>query len=158
MSRVNKLNIMSWNIQSRDGLNGNKLHDPEFIKLLTSSDIFCKNPSKLKNICLNKQRLNNNGGGVAICYSRKISAGIKQFKTETKAEYLAVILDKSFFSLKTDILLITCYIPPQSSKYLRRNEIHPFDDLNSLLCNTADKFDIIICGDFNSRTQTLNDN
>ena len=162
MSKVNKLSFMSWNIQSRDGLNGNKLHDPEFIKLLISSDIFClqecRKPIKIeKYICLNKRRPNNSGGGVAICYSRRISPGIKEYKTEPKSEHLAVVLDKTFFSLKKDTLLISCYIPPQSSKYLRRNGIQPFDELNSLLCKTADKFDIIICGDFNSRTQTLDD-
>ena len=159
---LNKLNITSWNIQSRDGLNGNKLYDPEFTKLLTPSDIFClqecRKPIKIpKFICLNNQRPNNNGGGVAICYSRKLAGGIKEYKTKNKSDILAIILDKSFFSLKKDTLLITCYIPPQSSKYLRKNEIQPFDDLNSLLCETADKFDMIICGDFNSRTQTIND-
>ena len=159
---MNKINISSWNIQSRDGLNGNKLLDPEFNKILTSSDIFClqecRKPVKIPNfICLNNLRRNNNGGGVSIGYSRKLSAGITEYKLANKTDILAVVLSKSYFSLKKDVLLITCYIPPQSSKYVKKNGIQPFEDLTSILINTADTFDIIVCGDFNSRTQNIND-
>lgn len=53
-------------MQSRDGLNGNKLHDTEFTKLITSSDIFClqecrKSIKIPKFICLNNLRPDNNG-------------------------------------------------------------------------------------------------
>ena len=159
---TNKLNILSWNIQSRDGLNGNKLHDAEFCKLLEASDIFClqecRKPVKIpKFICLNKQRPNKNGGGVTIGHSRRLAGGIQEYKLVNKTDMLAITLNKSFFSLKKDILLINCYIPPQGSKYLKNSGLQPFEELNSILTDTSDKYDIIICGDFNSRTQTIND-
>ena len=33
----------------------------------------------------------------------------------------------------------------------------PFEVLNTLLAETSDKFETIVCGDFNSRTDTKND-
>ena len=153
------LSILSWNIQSRDGVNGNKLDDKEFVKQISNYDIFClqecRKNIKLPNfICYNRQRPHTSGGGVCIGFSRRLTGGIKQYDTGEKVDLLAVVLDQHFFNLKKDILLITCYIPPSNSSYTKNRAIDPFDDWTSVLVNAGNKYDIVLCGDFNSRTQS----
>ena len=160
--RTNNVTILSWNIQSRDGPADNKLNDKEFSNHLTSVDIFClqecRKPIKVpKYVCLNKLRNNSTGGGVTIGYSRKLQGGVKKFDTGNKIDLLAVTLNKDFFKRKRDILLITCYIPPSNSSYLKKVKKDPFADLLTLLEEVGDKYDIVVCGDLNSRCQLLED-
>ena len=151
------LSILSWNIQSRDSSEGNKLLNENFVKKVNRSDIFCLQETRKvikipHYICFNKLRSNGRGGGVSIGFSRKLSGGIRRYNTGKREDILAVVLDKSFFKLSNDILLITCYIPPSNSSYVKKVDYDPFEELNTLLEETSEKFDIILCGDFNSRT------
>lgn len=75
-----------------------------------------------------------------------------------KVDILAVTLDRHFFKRKRDILLVTCYIPPANSSYLKKiGNKDPFNDLITLLGEVEDKFDCILCGDFNSRCKSIED-
>lgn len=156
------ISIKSWNIQSRDGLTGNKLQELKFTDLITSSDIFClqENRKTIKlpgYVCYNNLRKNSTGGGVAIGYSRRLLGGIKRYDIGKRTDILAITLDKSFFNLKRDRLLINCYIPPSNSSYIKRHNREPFNDLTTLLEEVDNRFDITICGDFNSRCQNIVD-
>ena len=118
------LKILSWNIQSRNGINGNKLNDQSFVNLITKCDIFClqecRKDIKIPNfICFNKQRQNSSGGGVTLGFSRRLAGGVRRYNTGNKVDLLAVVLDKTFFKCQKDILLVTSYIPPNNSSYIK---------------------------------------
>ena len=162
MSIEKSLKIISWNIQSRDGPTGNKLNDKSCVDTLTSADIFClqecrKNIKVPKCICYNNLRPSSSGGGVTIGFSRRLLGGIKRFDTGNKIDILAIVLDKTFFRRKRNVLLITCYIPPSNSSYLKKHDRDPFNDLTTLLEEVEGQYEIILCGDFNSRCQSLNE-
>ena len=85
--------------------------------------------------------------------------GITKYDTGKKTDLLAVVLKKNFFLCQRDIMLICCYVPPANSSYLKKNHIeNPFDDLQLLLAEIDwDSYDVIICGDLNSRSKDNDD-
>ena len=156
------LKILSRNIQNRDRIKGNKFDDEQFSKQITSNDIFClqecRRNIKVPNfVCYNKQRSKSTGGGVCIGFSRHLLGGIRQYDIGNRVDLLAVVLNKQFFKVKRDILLINCYIPPSNSSYIKRLNIDPYEHLTSLLIEVGSKYEIILCGDFNSRSQSLSE-
>ncbi len=64
-------------------------------------------------------------------------------------------MDNSFFEMNNDIYICNCYIPPENSKLLKENCISPFEDLRTELENFGAKGNLIIMGDFNSRTVSI---
>ena len=156
------IKILSWNIQSRDGLEGNKLADKQFTKTLNDHDIFClqecRKEVKIPNyVCYNKLRPNHKGGGVCIGFARYLMGGIQKYDTKSRRDILAITLDSDFFGFRRNVILISCYIPPINSPGMKQTNGDPFDDLLDLLEEVDNKYDVILCGDFNSRTQTTTD-
>ena len=152
---------MSWNIRSRDTITGNKTNDKDFIDILNKCDIFClqetRKEIKIPNyICYNMLRNNGRGGGVCIGIKRSLSQGISKIGTLTKNDLLAIKLNKSFFKLNQDIILITCYIPPSNSTYLKKQD-DPFTSISEILETLDPSSNIILCGDFNARTGGIED-
>lgn len=155
------LSVSSWNIRSRDGLLGSKTDDKEFLSLLKKCDIFClqetRKTVKIPNyLCYNKLRDNGTGGGVSIGIKRNLASGVSRLPTSDN-DILAIKLKKEFFKTEEDIVIVTCYVPPSNSSYLKKQQNDPFENIS----NTINSFDfphqIIICGDFNARTEKRSD-
>ena len=84
----NNLKVLSWNIRSRNTLEGNKLNIAEFRSILERHDIICLQETKaiinLENYkCYNSNRklsnsdkINPKSGGVAILVRKELSKGI----------------------------------------------------------------------------------
>ena len=128
--KQNVLNIMSWNIRSRDSVCGNKTNEKEFNDILNTCDIFClqetRKEIKIPNyVCYNKLRPNGRGGRVCIGVKRCLSHGISKVDTLNKSDTLGIKLNKSFFKTCKDTILITCYIPPGNSSYLKKTGSRP---------------------------------
>ena len=153
---------MSWNIRSRDSACGNKTIEKEFNDILNNCDIFClqetRKEIKIPNfVCYNKLRPNGRGGGVSIGVKRSLSNGISKIDTLNKPDTLGIKLNKNFFKTVKDTILLTCYIPPGNSSYLKKQDLDPFDSLSSILEKIDPSSNIILCGDFNARSGGLED-
>ena len=124
------LSLMSWNIQSRDSTEGNKLEDPDFINTLKDSDIICfqetRKPPKLCNYkAFNSTRPGQSSGGVSILYKTGISGGVTHYKSNISIDFVTIKLNKNFFHTKNDIYIVCFYIPPSNSSYRKRQEKIP---------------------------------
>ena len=161
----NKLEILSWNIQSRNSrVEGNKCLQPDFLKLITSADLIClqetKKPIKIQNYrCYNSNRPGGPklGGGVAILVDNKIRQGATRVSTPTTHDAIAVKLSKHFFNTKKDTYIICVYISPSTSPYRKRLTTNPWDLVSEFISSLKSKGDIIVCGDMNARTSTTPD-
>ena len=156
------LKILSWNIQSRNlKYEGNQFFIPEFQSLIAQNDIVClqetKNPIKFENYrCFNNLRPGGSkaGGGVAILINNEISKGITQYKTPHINDVITIKLHKNYFHTSKDTYIMCVYISPESSPYRKRQPGNPCDAINDLISDLNNKGEIIVCGDFNSRTST----
>ena len=83
-----------------------------------------------------------------------LSKGLTQIKSKSP-DLKLLRLDKTFFHLDNDIYLCNCYIPPQNSNILKQYNEIPFDILRTELHMFGSKGDLIILGDFNSRTGNI---
>ena len=110
-------------------------------------------------VCYNKLRTGHKGGGVCIGFARNLMGGIKTYDSKSRHDILTVTLDSTFFGLRVrrNVILITCHIPPSNSSFLNKIQFEPFEQLLELLAEVENKYDIILCGDFNSRTKTTMD-
>ena len=66
--------------------------------------------------------------------------------------------DKKYFDLDNDIYMCNCYIPPQNSPIWKQNTDNAFDILQKELTCFGTKGDIVLIGDFNSRTGNTQEN
>ena len=64
------------------------------------------------------------------------------------------ILDKSVFGLENDLYLGCVYIVPENSTYLKHNE---YDLLLDDVAKIPSECRILLCGDYNARTNVLSD-
>ena len=153
---------MSWNIQSRDTTEGNKLEDPDFINRLKDSDIICfqetRKPPKLCNYkAFSSTRPGQSSGGVSILYKTGISGGVTHYKSNISVDFVTIKLNKNFFHTKNDIYIVCFYIPPSNSSYRKRQEKNPWELLNDHTMALSTKGSVILCGDTNARTSTKPD-
>ena len=153
---------MSWNIQSRNSKEGNKLEDPDFINRLKDADIVCfqetRKPVKLCNYkAYNSTRPGQSNGGVAILYKTGISGGVSHYRSNLSQDFVTIKLNKNFFHTKKDLYIVCFYISPGNSKYRKRQQKSPWELLNDLTASLATKGDVFLCGDTNARTSTKPD-
>ena len=102
------LKIISWNIESRNDATESKLHDTDFLKVITKNDIICFQetwgPVYLANHrSFNSNRTDSKSGGVAILVKNNISKGVSLIKTPNTSttDIVAIKLSKYFSKLKT---------------------------------------------------------
>ncbi|KAK6168821.1 hypothetical protein SNE40_019995 [Patella caerulea] len=73
---------------------------------------------------------------------------------------VVLFLDKNFFNLDSDVVLICVYISPENSAYYNGREQDTMSVLQDVLIEIRTEYgfvDIILAGDFNSRTGDLED-
>ena len=161
----NFLRIGCWNI---NGLTS-KSTETEFIKSIVGYDILCLQETKCQPnqvlsfenyYCQSIYRpVENNypvSGGMMLLINPSIREGITIIKN-TSSEIQWIKLSKHFFAFEQDVYLCFTYIAPGNSSYVVRHNL----DILSIIENDISRFhnlgDIMIFGDMNARTGTLND-
>ena len=86
-------------------------------------------------------------------YIRKTIIGGTSFVTTRNKNILWIKLDKSFFELDKDLCLGTVYIiSPNTSQVIEQELLH---DIESEIVSFTLKGDVILQGDFNARTGSM---
>ena len=85
-------------------------------------------------------------------YIRKTIIGGTSFVTTRNKNILWIKLDKSFFELGKDLYLGTVYISLNTSQVIEQELLH---DIESEIVSFTLKGDVILQGDFNARTGSM---
>ena len=159
------LRILFWNI---NGLSQDKLHDDILGKLCKTYDIILLAETWSKgqdDFALNgfhyfdysrkysHPNCKRNSGGLGIFARVSIKNGLRPWChiDDMNAWF---ILDKSVFGLENDLYLGCVYIVPENSTYLKHNEC---DLLLDDVAKIPSECGILLCGDYNARTNVLSD-
>ena len=73
-----RLKILSWNIHDAAAIQGKKVDDPSFLRIINEADIFClqetKEALKIPNFrCFNSNRVDSRSGGVCLGIRNELS-------------------------------------------------------------------------------------
>jgi exonuclease III len=164
------LKFLSWNINhSRDRLEGAKVDIPEVQRLLDNHDIFALQETKgLINFsnycCFNSNRTDSNSGGVCIGVHKSLRAGVSQVRIDSSEDIVIIKLKANFFDLDKDTNLMNVYDSPKYGSYKKRKKATQQDDmiktvenLQEIIADIPINEDVILLGDFDARTGTLDD-
>ena len=77
MTKLNRLKILSWNIQSQNTITGNKFEDPTFTKNFEQHNILClqetrQSPKLAGFRSISKLRIGEKSGGVFTLYRNEL--------------------------------------------------------------------------------------
>jgi len=170
MSKRQSVSLLFWNIDGVKYKIGNasysKLDDDENINELSQHDIllFVETHSShkdqldmdgyraVKNVRPKSKTSNKFYGGLAILTKHSIRKGIKYLPI-TSTEFMWIKLDQTFFNIEKDLYICLAYCNPSSSSFTP-----PEGDIFELIENKVAEYsklgDVLICGDFNARTNT----
>ena len=104
-------------------------------------------PRKLTN-----KRSGRFSGGVLLAVASHLTKGVSIIRNSQ--DYIWSRLDKVFFNTEEDIFLCSCYIPPCDSPYFNPDT---FSDLANDINFFQRNGNVILAGDLNARTGSLND-
>ena len=140
-----------------------------FVQILTCS-VFCETWAKSNDEFSNsfegfhafssyRQKRSKRGrahGGTIVYVKESLLQGVKRISCNLD-DVLLLLLDKKFFGLAKDVMFGSVYIPPEDScEYNFRNIDNGIDKLQDELNDIVSKYegdiDVVITGDFNSRT------
>ena len=143
-----------------------KVTCPEFISLIENHDIICVQESKLDDVdCVqingftvytnNRKKITRyRSGGIALIIRNSILSHIEILKNESKLISWMKI-SKDLLLSNEDVYLGIIYNPPYRSKYAQED---PYLEIQLELDRVcSNRKNILLCGDWNSRTSTLND-
>ena len=99
-----------------------------------------------------KSKGKRNSGGIAVYIVRKTIIEGTSFATTRNKNILWIKLDKSFFELDKDLYLGTVYTSPNASQVIDQELL---DDIEREIVNFTLKGDVILQGDFNARTGSM---
>ena len=104
------------------------------------------------------RRAKRDSGGVIANVRNEIPNGVKCINLDSN-EVLWLLLDKSYFGLKRNVMLCLCYIPPDNSSSQKGTGDDKFEIIADGIAQYGDKYDcdFLVCGDFNGRTDNLPD-
>ena len=105
-----------------------------------------------KALVLSLRSIRCHGNHVNAVHRRKTIIGGTSFLTTRNKNILWIKLDKSFFELDKDLYLGTVYISPNTSQVINQELL---DDIESEIVNFTLKGDVILQGDFNARTGSM---
>lgn len=160
MRSGSSLNICTWNVGGLISEQYNKLQDPNFIKEIDNFDIVLLTETHLGYethvsidkfiyypFCRTKSKNNRYFGGLGVLIKADVKKGIK-FMNDGTSEYQWIKLGKDFFNFKRDIYLCLIYYAPKNLNNLLETIEYDITEKYSK------KGDILLAGDFNSRTGT----
>ena len=164
------LSIGAWNVNGIKSQIQNKLGNNQFNEKLSKHDIVCliethAGPDTViqmkgyHTFQVNRPRSTGalrNSGGLAILVKKSIKKGVK-FYNSSSPELAWLKLSKEYFKLEVDIFVACVYIPPRNSTYFQKQSTDMFDILESKLAMYSSMGQIVLVGDFNSRTATEKD-
>ena len=170
--KISNISLMCWNIDGafykrKDGDHICKLDDTEvhssFLNhhIVSLVETHCDASQKphvdgfappVQNVRPKTPGAPYHSGGILIYIKNEIKKGITVLE-QTNSEYRWIRLNKSFFNIPNDIYICTLYI--SNGSFGARSD----DDILMLIENDIARFSkngskIIVCGDFNSRTNT----
>ena len=153
----------------------NKLNSDYFKRILNSSDILLLtetwtdnfsdiNVNNFETFSLhrqeNKKKCKRNSGGIII-YIRDKYVNSDTLVFTSGDDILWVKISKNVLSLNEDLYVCLCYVTPDESSRQSLIETNVFDRLLESVVHienkTLNKCNILICGDFNSRTSVNHD-
>ncbi|XP_077986167.1 uncharacterized protein LOC144440655 [Glandiceps talaboti] len=160
---------MVWNVR---GLNS-KLQNVNFISFCEEFDIFglvetwtkendsvnvFENFVSFKSPAVNLSEKGRASGGVEVFVNKNLVKGVKRITTSLKNTVI-LLLQKNVFHFLKDVLMVITYVPPEGS----RAYVNSSDDgvenlenhLGEILSHLNDDVSIIIAGDLNARTGSM---
>ena len=164
--KINSFEIVHWNIQHGRSANGAKVDDPDFVRILSGSSVFCLQETKTSISlpgykCFNKSRVKSKSGGLCTGIARDFAKRWKAREIPTDHEDILVIQlepEASVWNIPGPLTIINVYDSPDNSSHKRRSvqdQANMMDTLLSILLSHRQS-QIYLCGDFNCRTGTLN--
>lgn len=93
------------------------------------------------------------GGGLAIIYKSRLKESIR-IESSNSSCFQAITLPNPTSDQSKPLLIANVYIPPSNSKFINTEN---FEHIETQLVKFADKFNMIVCGDFNAHTADEND-
>ena len=163
------LNILVWNIR---GIN-DKVFDEDMQEFMFKNDIILLTETHTEKLSEKKYntiphfvykdfpRKSPNApgpsGGIGIYIRAELAEGIELLSTDESIVWLR--LRSSFFAWERDKLIACIYFSPKDSTYIHSTNVRTdyFSILSEQLAKYNMEDDIILCGDFNSRTGNLVD-
>ena len=154
---------------SRDKSEGVKTEIPEICDLINSHDIFALQETKavvnIKNYCsFNSNRKGSNSGGVCIGVHKRIRNGVTQVPFEKSEDIVVVKLRANYFDLDRETYLVNVHDSPVNGSFKKRKKVSSSDEttstleqLQEFLSSVSLNEDVVLLGDFNARTGTLDD-
>ena len=158
-----KINIGALNCQ---GLKG-KIDDPQLQNIIATDDIFGVSETWLTNQDLitlpgykfypyNREKVKGTTrGGVGIFIKEEIRKFIK-ILYDISSDNLRIKLEKSNFQYDDDVYIGMVYFPPKYSSREKRLNFEHFKHITETV-RKINSNNIILMGDFNARTQNLDD-
>ena len=167
---IKDIKILNYNVH---GL-FDKLDNLEFVNYLRAHDIICLTETFIgydfesshfkdyKIFTSKAQKLSHRGrhsGGVILMVKKSYEDFIEEIKIRID-NILVLKLHKDLFSVNTHVMLICCYVPPYDSPYWKCHTdsfgIELLEQCVIDLYAFHGDFPMLICGDLNSRTASMN--
>ena len=164
-NNVKPLSFLHWNVQGIVS----KLFDADFVSFVSTFDFvflvetfvedFCSSSfPNYSSVCVPAVKLSTRGrrsGGLICLIKNEFFPFLEQVSVKSNM-FCAFIMKKEIFGALKDILLVTCYIPPEGSPYYAyfdcENGISMLEEyLTDCLMAYGDLY-ILLCGDLNART------
>jgi hypothetical protein len=96
-------------------------------------------------------------GGVTVFVKSSIASAVKRVKEDFQYG-IVLIIDRTLFSLDTDVLYVTLYIPPHNSPFYDIVSISGLQQLENIIVeNNYLDYELLLNGDFNARTGSADD-
>jgi exonuclease III len=174
MAICTNVRFMTWNVQ---GVDKNLLQDPLFNYCLDNNDVIVLTETWLSdrcNIrdnefyvyhCLRPQNSNawRPSGGICVLVRNNL-----RLNNRTKAKGITIMreneysiwlkMSREFFTMESDIFIGGIYITPENSTfYNKMSHTNPFQELENDISSFSTDGNIILLGDFNSRTGVIKD-
>ena len=97
-----------------------------------------------------------NSGGLAVLVKNSLRDGVS-FMQSSCRDIVWAKLKKEFFVIDCDIYIGIIYISPKNSSFTQSNTVQIWEVLEDEICKHSSSGQIILMGDFNSRTGNLPD-
>jgi exonuclease III len=154
-----------WNI---NGLSKDKCHDPALIEYVTKHDCAIFVESWINIACLNvpgyytyskaaiKGKYGRAKGGIVIMLKESIRKGVKILQNND--DFVVWLkFEKLFFAMEKDMYVGAIYVAPITSGSDRSDKYEIWENLEELVFKYNELGNVMLLGDFNSRTGVNNE-
>jgi hypothetical protein len=165
------LSLCHWNVEGLKSKFGLKTNDQDFLKEVENFDIISftethvvnKNSFSIAGFCdpfegirVKHPKAKKGSGGTAILVKSDIRKGVA-FHHSKSPDLIWLQLKKDFFQCPFDIFIGVVYVSPINSTYSLNQESLVWDELSVEIDKFQNLGNVLLTGDFNTRTSTLAD-